>query len=98
MHLAAKRLDGRRICARIEPFVLLPSCGEQAAVGFEVALLNGAEHLQSVLLHIVEQGKVFRVVEEHAAHDFGKDILGRARDAGVVKQMAGRSFGRGKKR
>ena len=97
MHLATKCLDGRRICAGIKPLVLLPSRGEQAAVSFEVALLNGAEHLQGVLLHIIEQGKVFRVVKEHAAHDFGKDILGCARDAGVVKQMAGRSFGRGKK-
>ena len=51
-----------------------------------------------MFFHFVEQAQARAAVEEHAAHDFGQDILGRARDAGVVEQMAGALFGRHEER
>ena len=38
------------------------------------------------------------VVEEHAAHDLGQDLLGRTGDAGIVEQMALAVLGGGEER
>ena len=65
---------------------------------FEIALLQHFEHVHGVLFHFVEQAQTRAAVEEHAPHDFCQNILGRARDARVVEQMAGALFGRHEER
>ena len=77
---------------------MLPRFAHQSAVAFEVALLQHLEHIHGVLLHLVEQAQARAAVEEHAPHDFCQNILGRARDARVVEQMAGALFGRHEER
>ena len=47
---------------------------------------------------LFEELQVARVVEEHAAHDFGQDVLGRACDASVVEQVAVTCVGMGEER
>ena len=55
---SAKFLYDGRVGARIECLVLLPSAADQLAIAFEIALLHGLEQLQSMLLHVVEEGEV----------------------------------------
>ena len=88
VHHLAEAFDGRRVGARVEPFVLLPRLTHKAAELGEVAFLHGVVQGQRVVLHGVELSQVRTTVQEHATHDFGKDLLPSL--IGKVKIMAHR--------
>ena len=93
--LAGQHGHGIGVGAAVEELILTPCLAHEASHALKVVALDGVVHFQRVGLHLAQELKLVVLIEEHAAHDVGQDLLGRARDAGVVEQVAVTVFGSG---
>ena len=93
--LAGQHGHGIGVGAAVEELILPPCLAHEPSHALKVVALDGIVHFQRVGLHLAQELKLVVLVEEHAAHDVGQDLLGRARDAGVVEQVAVTVFGSG---
>src|ERR1019366_1401624 len=76
----------RRVGAGIEALVQGPTVANGGQEHVIVAFLDGGAGTIGVGPNVGNDTQVRRGVEEQAADDLGEDVLGEARDTGVVEQ------------
>ena len=69
---------GSRVGAAVEELVLRPCLAYKPSHTFKVHVLYCLEHIERMGFHVAQKHEFVALVEEHLAHDFGKDGLRRA--------------------
>ena len=87
--------DFGRIRSAVELLILLPRFSDKTTHFLEILALQRLVHLHRVLLHQAELRQFVVLIEEHPTHNLGENLLGGARDAGVIQQVAGAMVGMG---
>ena len=87
--------DFGRIRAAVELLILLPRFSDKTTHFLEILALQCLVHLHRMLLHQAELRQFVVLIEEHPTHNLGENLLGGARDARVIQQMAGAMVGMG---